>query len=246
MNENLEKDKIQLGSEKPQLLPSKSLLNTIKLGYNVKPASPPSENHIDFIEGDSVMTTISTGFEHNDKPVPPPPEINLSCKVPKKKNPDSVIGSIDTGFGCDNQIVIDCPKPKYKTHLCKENYLGEFKTESEKTLARNNLGIYSKEEIDSTVNNSYSSMVIKPENAPILVLDDIVNQMQDELYIKMVIKELLDNCDLEKLNTIYELNKKDKNRVIKVMKNYIKDNEKEIKKQKQSLDDLKKLLTEEE
>ena len=105
---------------------------------------------------------------------------------------------------------------------------------------------YSREEIDSTVNNSYSSMVIKPENAPILVLDDIVNQMQDELYIKMVIKELLDNCDLEKLNTIYELNKKDKNRVIKVMKNYIKDNEKEIKKQKQSLDDLKKLLTEEE
>ena len=36
---------------------------------------------------------------------------------------------------------------------------------------------YSKEEIDSTVNNSYSSMIIKPENAPILVLDDIVNQM---------------------------------------------------------------------
>ena len=30
------------------------------------------------------------------------------------------------------------------------------------------------------------------------------------------------------------------------MKNYIKDNEKEIKKQKQSIDDLKKLLTKEE
>ena len=105
---------------------------------------------------------------------------------------------------------------------------------------------YSKEEIDSTVNNSYSSMVIKPENAPILVLDDIVNQMQDELYMKMVIKELLDNCDLEELNFISELNKKDKTRVIKVIKNYVRDNEKEIKKQKQSLDDLKKLLTEEE
>ena len=105
---------------------------------------------------------------------------------------------------------------------------------------------YSKEEIDSTVNNSYSSMVIKPENAPILVLDDIVNQMQDELYMKMVIKELLDNYDLEELNFISELNKKDKTRVIKVIKNYVRDNEKEIKKQKQSLDDLKKLLTEEE
>ena len=62
----------------------------------------------------------------------------------------------------------------------------------------------------------------------------------------MVIKELLDNCDLEKLNFISELNKRDKNRVIKVIKNYVKDKEKEIKKQKQSLDDLKKLLTEEE
>ena len=128
MNENLEKDKIQLGNEKPQLLlPSKSLLNTIKLGYDTKPVPPPPENHIDFIEGDSVMTTISTGFEHNDKPVPPPPEINLSCKTPKHKNPDSVIGSVDTGFGCDNQLIRECPKPKYKTHLCKENYLGTRK-----------------------------------------------------------------------------------------------------------------------
>lgn len=168
MNENLEKDKIQLGGEKPQLLPSKSLLNTIKLGYNVKPVPPPPANHIDFIEGDSVMTTISTGFEHNDKPVPPPPEINLGCKIPKKKNPDSVIGSIDTGFGCDNQIVIDCPKPKYKTYLCKENYLGEFKTESEKTLARNNLGVYSKEEIDKIVgqiveNNNNNNFITRKE-----------------------------------------------------------------------------------
>ena len=103
---------------------------------------------------------------------------------------------------------------------------------------------YSKEEIDSTVNNSYNSIVIKPENAPILVLDDIINQMQDELYIKMIIKELLDNCDLEELNIISKLNKKDKNRAIKVMKKYIKTNEKEIKKQEKSISDLKKLLAE--
>ena len=67
-----------------------------------------------------------------------------------------------------------------------------------------------------------------------------------EVAVQILIKELLDNCDLEELNFISELNKKDKNRVIKVIKNYVKDNEKEIKKQKQSLDDLKKLLTEEE
>ena len=190
MNENLEKDKIQLGNEKPQLLPSKSLLNTIKLGYDTKPVPPPPENHIDFIEGDSVMTTISTGFEHNDKPVPPPPEINLSCKTPKHKNPDSVIGSVDTGFGCDNQLIRECPKPKYKTHLCKENYLGEFKTESERTLARTNLGVYSKEEIDRIVgqivennNNNNNNFITKKE---------VQNMIADLDFVDSTLKSYVD------------------------------------------------------
>ena len=147
--------------------------------------------------------------------------------------------------GIDNNTIAKIEKGERK----KPNVLSLKKLSSVLNLSLEmlmELCEYSKEEIDSTVNNSYSSMVIKPENAPILVLDDIVNQMQDELYIKMVIKELLDNCDLEELNFISELNKKDKNRVIKVIKNYVKDNEKEIKKQKKSFDNLKKLLTEEE
>ena len=147
--------------------------------------------------------------------------------------------------GIDNNTIAKIEKGERK----KPNVLSLKKLSSVLNLSLEmlmELCEYSKEEIDSTVNNSYSSMVIKPENAPILVLDDIVNQMQDKLYIKMIIKELLDNCDLEELNFISELNMKDKNRVIKVMKSYIKNNEKEIKKQKQSLDDLKKLLTEEE
>ena len=220
MNENLEKDKIQLGGEKPQLLPSKSLLNTISTGFehndkpvppppanhidfiegdsvmttistgfehNDKPVPPPPANHIDFIEGDSVMTTISTGFEHNDKPVPPPPEINLGCKIPKKKNPDSVIGSIDTGFGCDNQIVIDCPKPKYKTHLCKENYLGEFKTESEKTLARNNLGVYSKEEIDKIV-----GQIVENNNNNFITRKEVQNMIANLDFVDSTLKSYAD------------------------------------------------------
>lgn len=155
MNENLEKDKIQLGNEKPQLLPSKSLLNTIKLGYNIKP-------------------------------VPSPPEINLGCKIPKKKNPDSIIGSIDTGFGCDNQIVIDCPKPKYKTHLCKENYLGEFKAESEKTLARNNLGVYSKEEIDKIV-----GQIVKNNNN-FITRKEVQDMIADLDFIDSTLKSYAD------------------------------------------------------
>lgn len=146
--------------------------------------------------------------------------------------------------GIDNNTIAKIEKGERK----KPNVLSLKKLSSVLNLSLETLMElceYSKEEIESTVNNSYSSMVIKPENAPILVLDDIVNQMQDELYIKMVIKELLDNCDLEKLNTISELDKKVQNRVIKIIKRYIKDNVKEIERQKESIDNLNKLLAEE-
>ena len=167
---------IQLGHNKPQPLPSKSLLNTIKLGYDVKPDSTPPEKNINLIEGDSVITTISTGFQHNDKPVITPPEIDIKCNI--QKNPGSIISSIDTGFGCNNQIVAECPKPKYSTHLCKDNYLGEFKTETEKILARTNLGIYSKEENDKIVGKiiiDNNNFVTKKEVQNIIADLDFVN-----------------------------------------------------------------------
>lgn len=144
--------------------------------------------------------------------------------------------------GIDNNTIAKIEKSERK----KPNVLSLKKLSSVLNLSLEmlmELCEYSKEEIESTVNNSYSSMVIRPENAPILVLDDIVNQMQDELYIKMVIKELLDNCNLEELNIISELDKKEKNRVIKIIKKHIKNNGKDIKNQKESIDDLTKLLT---
>ena len=144
--------------------------------------------------------------------------------------------------GIDNNTIAKIEKGERK----KPNVLSLKKLSSVLNISLENLMElceYNKEEIDATVNNSYSSIVIKPENAPILVLDDIVNQMQDELYIKMVIKELLENCNLEELSIISELDKKEQNRVIKLIKKFIKDNSKEIESKKESIDDLNKLLT---
>lgn len=144
--------------------------------------------------------------------------------------------------GIDNNTIAKIEKGERK----KPNVLSLKKLSSVLNVSLENLMElceYSKKEIEATVNNSYSSIVIKPENAPILVLDDIVNQMQDELYIKMVIKELLDNCNLEELSIISELDKKEQNRVIKLIKKFIKDNAKEIESKKVSIDDLNKLLT---
>lgn len=74
---------------------------------------------------------------------------------------------------------------------------------------------YSKEEIDSTENNSYS---------------------------RMVIKELLNNCNLVELNFISKLNKKDKNRVFKVKKIILKITKKKLKNKRSQLIILKKYL----
>lgn len=144
--------------------------------------------------------------------------------------------------GIDNNTIAKIEKGERK----KPNVLSLKKLSSVLNLSLEDLMElcdYSKEEIEATVNNFYCSIVIKPENAPILVLDDIVNQMQDELYIKMVIKELLENCNLEELSIISELDKKEQNRVIKLIKKFIKDNSKEIESKKESIDDLNKLLT---
>ena len=84
------------------------------------------------------------------------------------------------------------------------------------------------------------------------LLIDVSEEIENKNLKKFIFTSLkLNNFEISKndfmnINFISELNKKDKTRVIKVIKNYVRDNEKEIKKQKQSLDDLKKLLTEEE
>ena len=54
-------------------------------------------------------------------------------------------------------------KPKFKTHLCKESYLGEFKSEFEKNIARTNLGVYSKEETVAVINRNVSNFITKKE-----------------------------------------------------------------------------------
>lgn len=86
----------------------------------------------------------------------------INCQIPIIKNPNSVIDIIETGFGCSQQVIVD-KHPKYKSHLCKENYLGEFKTEIEKALARENLGIYSKEEIDKVVGDILNKNFVTKE-----------------------------------------------------------------------------------
>lgn len=116
-----------------------------------------------------------------DKPIQPP---KLNCNI--QKGQDSIIDSVDTGFGCSNQAVVDCPKPKYKSHLCKENYLGEFKQESEKELARNNLGVYSKKEIDLIV----GQIII--ENNGFVTKSQVQKMINDADFVNSTLRSYVD------------------------------------------------------
>ena len=111
--------------------------------------------------------------------------IKIPDKVEFKKT------TIDSGFSCDDKLTINFPKPELHTHLCKENYLGEFKEESEKALARDNLGVYSKDEVSK-------------------VLADVVANIDTSIFItKKEVYNLVENLDFVnssiKANIDYEI-----------------------------------------
>lgn len=213
MNEHLELEKIGLGIKTSQPLPSKSLLTTINTGFSIpkeekqqekpliiielpkretaKPTleikeqaviEPPKKRDIPLYQDDSIRTAVETGFIQNET------QVVVSCKKELKykphKNEDSVIETVDTGFDCTNTIVKDCPKPKkYKTHLCKENYLGEFKTESEKQLARTNIGVYSKEEINNIVAN-----IVENNTKEFVTKKEVQNMINDLDFVNSTLR----------------------------------------------------------
>lgn len=101
----------------------------------------------------------------------------------QSKNCSSILDSIDSGFGPEQTITIpNCPKPKHYTHLYKENYLSEFKTEQDKKQARDNLGVYSKDYIDQLV----STIVIN--NEKFVTKEYLSQQLQNLDFVDSVIK----------------------------------------------------------
>ena len=63
--------------------------------------------------------------------------------------PENNLDKFNTGFGESQELHYEttCSKHESKTPLYKENYLRDFKTEEEKALARNSLGIYNRGDV---------------------------------------------------------------------------------------------------
>lgn len=116
------------------------------------------------------------GVIHNEQPV-------IKQELPKELNKDSIIDKIETGFGDENTLHKECPKPKFHQHLCKENFLSEFKTEIEKQLARDNLGVYSKLQIDQFLKD-----LTNVDTSSFITKDDFEAAIQDLDFVKSSLK----------------------------------------------------------
>lgn len=90
---------------------------------------------------------------------------------------NSIMDTIETGFGFEEVLIKECSKPKYKTHLVKESYLSEFSEPTEKALVRANLEVYSKEEVDKLVIGKISteSFITKQQVTEMMANLDFVN-----------------------------------------------------------------------
>lgn len=78
------------------------------------------------------------------------PNDNVQKFYPPKRK-DSILDTVNTGFGSSNLLVKDCQVPKFKQILYKEDYLSVFTSETEKELARNNLGVVGVTEVTKLV-----------------------------------------------------------------------------------------------
>lgn len=116
------------------------------------------------------------GIIHNEQPV-------IKQEPSKELNKDSILDKVETGFGCDNTLHKECPKPKFHQHLCKENFLSEFKIEIEKQLARDNLGVYSKLQIDQFLKD-----LTNIDTSSFITKDDFEAAIQDLDFVKSSLK----------------------------------------------------------
>jgi hypothetical protein len=102
--------------------------------------------------------------QQNYKIEKPKVPCKTSCEI-LHQNEDSIMETIDSGFGTCNILVKQCSKPRLLSVLYKENYFSEFESDIEKQIVRNNLNVYSKNETDEALARliSKNSLVSKSE-----------------------------------------------------------------------------------
>ena len=141
--------------------------------------------------------------------------------------------------GIDNNTVAKIEKGERKKpnvlSLRKISFLLDLDLEELLKLAG-----YSEQDIEVSINQN--SFIISSGNAPLIALEDMINRNKDEVIARNILKELGPKIDYNEIDFINKMNSKDRNKSIKIFKNFLKDNDKEIKKLSDQIEEeLKKL-----
>ncbi len=111
---------------------------------------------------------------------------------PRRK--DSILHSLDTGFGQYNVLLKDCPKPDFKQPLFKEDYLSDFTSETEKQLVRNNLGVIGEAEVTKLVKE-----LVAKDISSFITIEKIEELLQDLDFVDSKINSYVDYTIPDKL-----------------------------------------------
>lgn len=142
----------------------------------------------------SILNTVDTGFEKEEQK-----EEEVKPEIPeqsftKSNRKDSILESIETGFGEINTVIKDCPKPQFKTPLFKEDYLSVFISETEKQLVRNNIGVIGAEEVTKMVKE-----LVAKDVSSFITIEQVEQMIQDLDFVDSKINSRADYTIPDKL-----------------------------------------------
>ena len=106
------------------------------------------------------------------------------------------------------------------------------------------LADYSDDAIQAIVNNNYNSFAIHNENMPVIMLADIINDSKEQILIRKILKELLDECDIKNMNIAKNLKENEVKKIMKQVEKTRKKIAEEIINYSELVDNLSKLLNE--
>lgn len=150
----------------------KSLLTTISTGFRHDDKPVITEEYIEE-ENNSIKKTVKTGYD-TDEVISEKPTIP-TISIDDVTFEESVKDTIDTGFG-QGTLYKECPAPELVEYLSKGNHLSEFKTDTDKELARQNLEVYSSTQVNE-------------------LLEQITNSVGSIYVTKKEVMQIVDNLD---------------------------------------------------
>lgn len=132
--------------------------------------------------------------------------IDTKCRHNEDITQNSILGSVNTGFGPENELSIQskCTKKSSVLHLYKETYLSEFETEEEKARVRLNLGVPSVSDVNQQLTLKLANYATKAD------VDKVIagTLSLQNYYTKEEMNSKLEKLDLnlDKVPTQYSVN----------------------------------------